>query len=58
MQKYSRKLRTMITDLTDLTGQPRLRAVADSDLRLATGGRSFPMTTNHSGAGATDDVTN
>lgn len=54
MNRYERKQpRTAIHDL-----DPRraIRPLADHELRLATGGHCFPMTTNIDGAGASDDV--
>lgn len=53
LKKQGRRLRTAIHDLDPArTIQP----LTDSDLRLVAGGGSAGMTTNHHGAGATDDI--
>ena len=54
MNRYERKqLRTTIHDLDP---ERAIRPMADHELRLATGGRCFGMTTSIDGVGATDDV--
>lgn len=52
MKKIARKQpRTEIRDL-----DRNVRPLSAAELRLAAGGGSAGMTTNHGGAGATDDV--
>ncbi len=54
MNRYQRKQPR--TAIHDLDPKRAIRPLADHELRLATGGHCFPMTTSIDGAGASDDV--